>query len=127
MKTPFRSPCCKPGQRAKPESPQSLRWHGRSLPYVVAGDVVMQEKPHLLAERGLARCQRLGVELDDASLRVEGCEQHRGKAGALRISTADFNGRLQVIDPGALPHALFTGVGHAKAFGCGLLMIRPIG
>jgi len=118
----------------------------------VRHDVVMQEKTRLLAARGLARwadwttpdrpalpdlvrqacgqwlqarCQRLGITLDEAALRVEGYEQHRGKGGALRISTVDFSGRLQVIDPGALQQALFTGVGHAKAFGCGLLMIRP--
>ena len=120
----------------------------------VRHDVVMQEKTRLLAERGLerwadwtgpdrpalpdlvrqaggqwlqARCERLGIKLDEAALRVEGYEQHRGKGGTLRISTVDFSGRLQVVDPDALLRALFGGVGHAKAFGCGLLLVRPIG
>ena len=115
-------------------------------------DVVMQEKKRLLKDRGLARwadwtdsdrpslpdlvqrtcgawlsarCQRLGIELDHTSLRVEGYEQHPGKAGDLRMSTVDFSGRLVVMDPGALRTCLFTGVGHAKAFGCGLLLVRP--
>jgi len=118
-------------------------------------DVVMQEKTRLLQERGLvkwadwltpdrpalpdlvqrtgaawlqARCQRLGFALDDeAALRVEGYEQHRGKSGALRVSTLDFSGRLRVVDPTALRQTLFSGIGHAKAFGCGLLLVRPIG
>ena len=115
-------------------------------------DVVMQEKTRLLHERGLARwadwttpdrpaladlvqrcgvawlqarSQRLGIELDLASLRAEAYEQHRGKSDKLRISTIDFSGRLKVTDPQALRQALFFGVGHAKAFGCGLLLLRP--
>jgi len=72
-----------------------------------------------------ARCQRLGVEVDPATLRVEGYEQQRGKGGELRISTVDFHGHLQVVDAQALRQALFMGVGHAKAFGCGLLLVRP--
>lgn len=117
-------------------------------------DVVMQEKTRLLKERGLVRWadwttpdrpalqdlvrrsagtwlqQRsatLGVRVDDDTLRVEGYEQHRGKAGGLRFSTVDFSGMLEVRDPEALRRALFGGIGHAKAFGCGLLLIRPIG
>ena len=121
----------------------------------VRHDVVMQEKTRLLQSRGLAkwadwtapdrpalpdliqrtgsawlqaRCQRLGFALhDETALRVEGYEQHRGKGGALRVSTVDFSGTLRVVDPTALQHALFSGIGHAKAFGCGLLLVRPIG
>lgn len=74
-----------------------------------------------------ARCQRLGIALDDASLSIDGYEQHRGKNGELRFSTVDFSGQLEVVDVGALRQALFGGVGHAKAFGCGLLLLRPIG
>ena len=117
-------------------------------------DVVMQEKTRLLKERKLARwadwktpdrpspqelirqtcgqwlqsrCERLGIALEDRSLSVEGYEQHRGKNGELRFSTVDFNGTLRVIDAQALCVALRAGIGHAKAFGCGLLLIRPIG
>lgn len=117
-------------------------------------DVVMQHKTSLLRERGLARwaewntpdrpaladlvqrcgsawlqarAGRLGVTIHDDSLRADGYEQHRGKAGALRLSTIDFSGQLQVLDPQALRQALFSGVGHAKAFGCGLLLLRRSG
>ena len=115
-------------------------------------DVVMQEKTRLLKERNLAcwadwstpdrpllpdlvqstcaawlqaRSERLGVTVDPASLRVDGYGQHRGKGGALRITTVDFSGHLRVADAAALRQALFAGVGHAKAFGCGLLLVRP--
>ena len=117
-------------------------------------DVVMHEKARLLKEHGLSRwadwttpdrpeqgelvhrCgsawlnrrfERIGATLDLATLRVEGYEQHRGKSGELRFSTMDFSGQLQVLDPEAVLRALFTGVGHAKAFGCGLLLVRPEG
>ena len=115
-------------------------------------DVVMQEKTRLLKERGLgrwadwttadrppladlvqrcgaawlqARCERLGVRLDLDALRAEGYVRHHGKGGKLQIATVDFGGRLQVQDPLALRAALFAGIGHAKAFGCGLLLVRP--
>lgn len=75
----------------------------------------------------LARCERLGITLDGDALSVDGYQQHRGKRGELRFSTVEFSGRLTVVDPTALHAALVGGVGHAKAFGCGLLLIRPIG
>ena len=69
--------------------------------------------------------------MDGDGLNVEGYEQHRGKRGELRCSSVDFSGSLPVVDPAALRTALFSGVGHAKAhakaFGCGMLLIRPIG
>lgn len=121
---------------------------------VARHDVVMQEKTRLLKERGLARwsdwtdpdrpalhdlVQRcgadwlhrrsaaMGVQVDADTLRVDGYAQHRGKGGSLRFSSVDFSGQLQVRDPATLMRALFDGVGHAKAFGCGLLLVRPIG
>ncbi len=115
-------------------------------------DVVMQEKTRLLKEHGLSRwadwttpdkpampelvqrsccawllkrCDALGVALNVESLRVDGYEQHRGKGGELRFTTVDFSGHFQVTAPPALQAALYGGIGHAKAFGCGLLLVRP--
>ncbi len=117
-------------------------------------DAVMQEKTRLLKDRQLAcwadwhtpdrpplhdlvqktcsqwllaRCQRLGITIDEATLSVEGYEQQRGKNGELRFSTVDFSGTLRVVDAAALRAALVGGIGHAKAFGCGLLLVRPVG
>ncbi|MEO7854903.1 MAG: type I-E CRISPR-associated protein Cas6/Cse3/CasE [Rubrivivax sp.] len=117
-------------------------------------DVVMQEKTRLLKDRRLmrwadwqtpdrpplqdlvqrtcsqwllARCQRLGITINDDTLSVEGYEQHRGKNGELRFSTVDFSGSLRVVNADALRVALFGGIGHAKAFGCGLMLVRRVG
>lgn len=114
-------------------------------------DVVMQEKKKLLQLQGLARwadwrsdekpdlytiagatCsswliergKRLGYEVDAQSLSVQAYQQHRGKKESLRFSSVDFSGTLTVSDPVAFSGALFNGVGHAKAFGCGLLLVR---
>lgn len=114
-------------------------------------DVVMQEKKRLLAERGLAcwnqwkgndrpalhelvsdtcgqwlfsRSPRLGFEIVQESLLVEAYTQHAEKKGSLRFSSVDFSGVLRVTDAAAFSDALYVGIGHAKAFGCGLLLVR---
>lgn len=116
-------------------------------------DVVMQEKKRLLRERGLARWQdwqdddkpalyeivrktcgawlrsrasRLGFQVDEESLAVDGYQRHSEKDGRLRFSTVDFSGELTVINPTAFAVALRDGLGHSKAFGCGLLLVRRI-
>lgn len=44
----------------------------------------------------------------------------------IRFSTVDFSGELLVTNPETLRQALFNGIGHAKAFGCGLMLVRRI-
>jgi CRISPR system Cascade subunit CasE len=39
------------------------------------------------------------------------------------LTTAVFEGRLDVTDPIALRHALTHGIGPAKGYGCGLLTL----
>ena len=117
-------------------------------------DVVMREKKRLLSERGLmrwdewhggdkpplhkliqascadwllARAPRLGFDVDADTLSVEGYTQHRGKKGEIQFSSVDFSGELTVTDAAGFRSALGTGIGHAKAFGCGLMLIRPLG
>lgn len=116
-------------------------------------DVVMQEKTRLLRERGLARWQdwqgedkpalyelvrstcgawlksraiRLGFEINEESLAVDGYQQHSGQKGEMRFSTVDFSGELSVVGPEPFGGALRDGIGHAKAFGCGLLLVRRL-
>ncbi|MCQ8119042.1 type I-E CRISPR-associated protein Cas6/Cse3/CasE [Methylomonas rosea] len=45
------------------------------------------------------------------------------KAG---FSSVDFTGELQITDPEKFREILFNGLGRAKAFGCGLLMVRRV-
>ncbi|WP_372703564.1 type I-E CRISPR-associated protein Cas6/Cse3/CasE [Candidatus Accumulibacter contiguus] len=110
-----------------------------------------RKKKRLLAERGLAcwnqwkgndrpalhelvsdtcgqwlfsRSPRLGFEIVQESLLVEAYTQHAEKKGSLRFSSVDFSGVLRVTDAAAFSDALYGGIGHAKAFGCGLLLVR---
>ena len=114
-------------------------------------DVVMEAKKKLLAERGLQRwadwtgerpalhaviheaCAHWlerrgsvsGFEVDRDSLLVEAHEQHREKRGGeLRFTSVDLAGRLTVTDPVAFQSTLLQGLGRAKAFGCGLMLVR---
>lgn len=116
-------------------------------------DVVMQEKKRLLQEHGLARwhewqesdkpalytlvhrtcgawlrarASRLGFQLDEANLAVDGYQQHKERNGRLRFSSVDLSGKLTVVDPTAFGVALRDGIGPAKAFGCGLMLVRRI-
>lgn len=113
-------------------------------------DVVMDEKRRLLQERGLEkwstwdrserpalyeivhaaghkwlsqRASDWGFELDEGQLRADAYVQHRIKE-SVRFTSIDFSGELVVTDPARLRSALFNGIGHAKAFGCGLLLVR---
>lgn len=50
----------------------------------------------------------------------------RHDRGKVTLGVATFDGRLQVADPDRLRDVLVTGVGPAKAYGCGLLTLAPI-
>jgi CRISPR system Cascade subunit CasE len=117
-------------------------------------DVVMKAKKILLGERGvekwdqlvdankprqyelvriscmqwlLTRAERLGFSVDEDGLSVDGYARHRGKQGKIRFSVVDFSGVLTVVEPKTfLENALLSGIGHAKAFGCGLLLVRRV-
>lgn len=69
----------------------------------------------------------LDIKLDANEVEVAGYTKHRGRRGEIRFTSVDFSGVLVVADPVALASALSNGIGHAKAFGCGLLLLRPLG
>ena len=69
----------------------------------------------------------MGFTPDPETLMVEGYDQHQEKPDeTLCFSTVDFSGQLTVTDPQAFRTALLGGVGSAKAFGCGLLLVRRV-
>ena len=118
-------------------------------------DVVMEAKKKMLIDQGLARwvdwtsdekpmvqdlvqaactawlerrAERLGFVPDRETLLIESYEQHREKPDQLlTFSTVDLTGQLTVTDPEAFNAALLSGVGGARAFGCGLLLVRRFG
>lgn len=61
-------------------------------------------------------------------LQIDSYEQHQaGKRNHdIRFSSVDFSGELRVTHPELFLRALFDGIGPAKAFGCGLLLVRRI-
>ncbi|MEV0982360.1 type I-E CRISPR-associated protein Cas6/Cse3/CasE [Streptomyces sp. NPDC049915] len=50
-----------------------------------------------------------------------------GSRAPVSLVTVTFDGRLEVTDPQLLRRALTQGVGKAKAYGCGLLTLAPLG
>lgn len=119
----------------------------------VRHDVVMQAKTKLLRQRGLrhwddwqtddkpalqdlifgacaewltAQASRNGFELGADALSVDAYTRHRGRKAEIQFSTVDFGGELVVRDAARLTEALCCGVGRAKAFGCGLLLVRRL-
>lgn len=84
-------------------------------------DLVQQRCGAWLVRQG----ERHGFSIDANSLQVDAYQQHsEQKDRQLQFTTVDFSGQLTVTNPTAFAAALATGIGHAKAFGCGLLLIR---
>ena len=75
------------------------------------------------------RAERYGFELP-GTIRAEGYEQHelrKHKHGRpIRITTCDFQGLLRVTEPETFLAHVERGLGPAKSFGCGLMLLaRP--
>ncbi len=77
----------------------------------------------------LTRAAGLGLEVDAAGVRVDNYRHDplaRKGGDAIRFASVDYEGTAEVTDPTALRQALLNGVGRGKAFGCGLLLLRPL-
>lgn len=53
-------------------------------------------------------------------------EKFKRDGATVTLSTAVFEGALEVIDANRFRHALCHGIGRAKGFGCGLLTVAPL-
>lgn len=77
-------------------------------------------------ERQAARCGFTLVE-PEASLRIDRdnwTSINRSGSRDIAFGTIDFDGELSVTDPSSFLTAVANGMGRAKAFGCGLMLIR---
>ncbi|BCL75807.1 type I-E CRISPR-associated protein Cas6/Cse3/CasE [Jeongeupia sp. HS-3] len=76
----------------------------------------------------VSRAASWGLEIEAASVLASSYTQHRlgSKGRNIRFSSVDYQGMARVIDAGKLQQAMLHGVGHAKAFGCGLLLVKRI-
>lgn len=73
-----------------------------------------------------SRAEGAGFGFDDAEVRTGAYRQEvilRGDRD-IRYSTLDFSGCLTVTDPERLGAVLHSGIGKARAFGCGLMLVR---
>ncbi|MDE0680180.1 MAG: type I-E CRISPR-associated protein Cas6/Cse3/CasE [Gammaproteobacteria bacterium] len=71
---------------------------------------------------------KAGFNLSESDVWVDGYTQHsvarKGTAPTMKYSTLDFEGTLTVQEPPVLVSRIAQGFGSAKAYGCGLLLIR---
>ena len=90
-------------------------------------DIVQEIGLHWLEERAASH----GFSISPKGVRVDGYQQHKlfkGKGNKpITFSTLDFNGILTVTDPKVFAEkCLFDGIGPAKGFGCGLILVRRV-
>ena len=89
-------------------------------------EIIQQAGFVWLAMKGEAN----GYSVHEGEVRADGYAQHRftkpkGKH-SVSLSTIEFTGLLTVTDPDLFVQTLYRGLGPAKGFGCGLLMVRPV-
>jgi CRISPR system Cascade subunit CasE len=110
-------------------------------------DVIMEAKlevkkrgeniniPDIVQEQGLRwlleRAASHGFSVSPEGIRADGYRQHslfKGKGNqSVTFSTVDFNGVLTVTEPDVfVEKCLFDGIGPAKGFGCGLMLVRRV-
>jgi len=73
-----------------------------------------------------SRAELAGFSVVDGTLAADAYTQHEGGMKSVRFSTVSLSGELEVLDPERLVSTLHRGLGRGKAFGCGLLMVRPV-
>lgn len=84
-----------------------------------------------MREQGFAWLERQGAKagfsVEENDIRIDGYRQHRiARKGTadMTFSTLEFDGVLEVRDPVAFLAGVARGFGAAKAYGCGLMLMR---
>jgi CRISPR system Cascade subunit CasE len=73
-----------------------------------------------------SRQERLGAKIEK-NLRADGYRTWRRQGSrGIELATLDFEGSLRITNAECFLQAMFEGIGPAKAFGCGLLLVRRI-
>jgi len=74
------------------------------------------------------RAERHGFAINPDTIQVDGYQQHKFFKGKklVKFSSLDFNGILKVVDPASFIEALYKGLGPAKGFGCGLMIVKRV-
>lgn len=79
------------------------------------------------SERDQGVAARHGFRVAADRLRVDAYLRHRivRQGRRIQFSTVDLGGVLEVVDVELASDALLNGIGRARGFGCGLLLVRP--
>ncbi|HQM47010.1 MAG TPA: type I-E CRISPR-associated protein Cas6/Cse3/CasE, partial [Smithellaceae bacterium] len=90
-------------------------------------DIVQISGLQWLEERSVSH----GFSIEPNNIRADGYRQHkffkRKGNNPISLSTVDFNGILTVTEPDVfIDKCLFKGIGPAKGFGCGLMLVRCV-
>jgi len=109
------------------EAKTRLKQQGRPKEYWPPEPEIVQKAGYAwLAMKGEGN----GFAVVEENVRADGYAQRRFRKQKAKqpisISTIDFTGILTVTDPEKFKSALFYGIGPAKGFGCGMMMIRPV-
>jgi CRISPR system Cascade subunit CasE len=89
--------------------------------------VCCRDAMDVAAQEWLAkRAPEWGLSVQMESVLTSGYTQHRlrSKGRSIEFSSLDYCGMALVTDPERLAIALVEGVGHARGFGCGLLLVK---
>lgn len=104
---------------------------GKRVAHVTAAqqlDWLVQRAPGIGIDVGKQDEQTVALSgrgVDQFRRRSDGPDRN-GPWGQVTVAWAQFDGKLTVIDPGALRATLTDGVGSAKAYGCGLLTLARV-
>lgn len=125
---------CNATRQKRGDKPQRVDVVMDALSPVPAADRAVQRMP-LASQEGTAWLSRQGekagfsvLEAEASDYSVEVLSGHRGKRqGQPQFGILDLAGRIEITDPDAFLAQLPLGFGRAKAFGCGLMLIRRAG
>lgn len=72
------------------------------------------------------RLEKWGIRMTSTP-QVGAYLQHRmqRREQTISLSSVDYQGILEIVDPGRFNAQMLQGFGKGKAFGCGLMLIRP--
>ena len=102
----------------------ALRSHGKGERAAQRLAIVRKQGLAWLLRQGA----KAGFEIRTDDVAMDGYDQHQisrpRPAPPMSFSTLDFDGVLTVSDPDALLSAIARGFGAAKAYGCGLMLVR---
>ena len=93
---------------------------------VVAHVTVAQQIAWLVDRQELLGAEIGSVDEPSFTLTNREVRRFRREGATVTLGTATFQGVLRVRNPEVLRAALTTGIGRAKAYGCGLMTLAPV-